>query len=407
VILNTLAYLKLLDNYHEPAALYRVMNFPMFRISHSDLLALNKWARKKLWSLFETLEKIDAVVDVSLEGKTAAKKLLEHVRAHALLAKEHKASKVYVNVVKDLFLPTLDEDLHQESYNYLNQFYAKIKGYENADSAAMLKDFLDLINLEMEAGETGGLRFNFDDADTVKIMTVHAAKGLEFGHVFICNLVDKKFPTIHRTEKISIPEKLSNIKAPDGDAHLQEERRLFYVAVTRGKRGVFCTGAKDYGGAREKKPSRFVAEAGLTIEPTDRSEQNELQRDLAALDTPAEIIRYQLPDKFSFSQLTTFERCPLDYKYIYILKLPTEDNAAAVFGRCLHCCLRQYLLPLVESPYQPGLFGGVKVDDEQFSLKRLLSYYENYWTTAAMKAASKPMSIKHSAKKCSLNSKRP
>ncbi len=380
VILDTLAYLQLLDNYHEASALYRVLNFPMFRISHSDLLALNKWARRKLWSLFETLEKIDSVSDVSDEGKISAKKLLEHIRAHALLAKENKASKVYVTVVKDLFLPSLDEDLHQEQYNYLNQFYAKIKSYENADSAATLKDFLDLINLEMEAGETGGLRFNFDDADTVKIMTVHAAKGLEFGHVFICNLVDKKFPTIHRGEKISIPEALGNVKAPDGDAHLQEERRLFYVAVTRGKRAVYCTGAKDYGGAREKKASRFVTEAGLAIESSDRGAQNELQRDMAALDTPAETIRYQLPEKFSFSQLTTFERCPLDYKFIYILKLPTEDNASAVFGRCLHNCLRQFLLPLIESPYQPGLFGGVTPNDEDFTLKKLLGYYEHFWT---------------------------
>lgn len=379
VILDCLAYLQLLDNYHETAALYRVLNLPLFRISHSDLLALTKWSRKKLWSLYETLEHIDAVTDLSTEGNASIKRLIASVREHALLAKEQKASKVYIHIVRDLFLSSLDEDRDREQFNYLNQFYSKIKSFEGSDSSAVLKDFLELINLELEAGETGGLRFNFDDADTVKIMTVHAAKGLEFGHVFIPNLVDKKFPTINRSERISIPEELGGPKSISSEAHTEEERRLFYVAVTRGKRGVFLSGAKDYGGVREKKPSRFIAEAGLEIETSERSSTTELERDLKTIDSPAKTIAYQLPKQFSFSQLTTYERCPLEYKFIYILKMPTEDSAQAVFGRCIHCCLRQYFLPLLENAFQPSLFGEKKIDTEALSLKRLLGYYENYW----------------------------
>ncbi len=379
IILDTFAYLKLLDNYHEPAALHRVLNLPMFNISHSDMLTLNKWARKKLWSLWETLEKMDAVTDLSDSGRASIKKLLEAVRKHAAVAKEKKASKVYIEIVRDLFEPGLDHDRDQTIFGYLNQFYSKIKSFEASDNTAMLKDFLELINLEMDAGETGGLRFNFDDADTVKIMTVHAAKGLEFGHVFIPNLVDKKFPTINRSEKISIPEQLSNLKAADGDAHMEEERRLFYVALTRGKRGVYLSGAKDYGGVREKKPSVFIAESGLIIESSNRGAITELERDLAATEEVRAALGYQLPKQFSFSQLATFERCPLEYKYIYILKMPTEDSAQAVFGRVLHLTLRQYFLPLVTNAFQPSLFGGKKIDDTQLSLKHLLGYFGDYW----------------------------
>ncbi len=379
VILDCIAYLQLLDNYHEPSALYRVLNLSCFKMSHSDLLILTKWARRKLWSLFETIEKIDAVTEISSEGRAAAKKLVESVRAFALMTKEQKASKIYVTFVRDCLLPFFDEDRDHEIFNYLNQFYGKIKNFESADNSGTLKDFLDLINLEMEAGETGGLRFNFDDADTVKIMTIHAAKGLEFGHVFITNLVDKKFPTIHRSEKIYIPEELGGPRNQSKDSHVEEERRLMYVALTRGKRGVYCTGAKDYGGVREKKPSLFIAEAGLTIETVDHKDITELERDIISLDSVAPVFTYQLPEKFSFSQLTTFERCPLDYKFIYILKIPLEDNPQAVFGRCLHLCLRQFLLPLLETNFQPSLFGEKKIDEKLLSLKQLLTYYEQYW----------------------------
>jgi DNA helicase-2/ATP-dependent DNA helicase PcrA len=399
VILDCIAYFKLLDNYHEPSALFRVLNMACFKMSHSDLLILNKWARRKLWSLFKTLEKIELVTEVSPEGKLAAKKLLKNVQAHALLTKDTKASKVYVTFVRDCLLPFFDEDNNHEVYNFLNQFYSKIKNFETADNSGTLKDFLDLINLEMEAGETGGLRFNFDDADTVKIMTIHAAKGLEFGHVFITNLVDKKFPTIHRSEHIYIPEELGGPRNVSKDSHLEEERRLMYVALTRGKRGVYCTGAKDYGGVREKKPSRFIAEAGLTIETINRQDMTELERDLAHLDTVAPSFNYQLPQKFSFSQLTTFERCPLDYKYIYILKIPLEDNPQAVFGRCLHSCLRQFLLPLLENTFQPALFGEKKVDDSMLSLTQLMKYYDKFWNDSGYQSRQQADDFKIEGKK--------
>ena len=72
---------------------------------------------------------------------------------------------------------------------------------EEAEPDLHLKDFLAAINLELEAGETGSLKLDFVDNETVKIMTVHGSKGLEFQYVFLVNLVDKKFPTIARGEK--------------------------------------------------------------------------------------------------------------------------------------------------------------------------------------------------------------
>lgn len=380
VILDCLAYLKLLDSYHEPATLFRVLDMPAFRLSHSDIIILSKWARRKLWSLFETIEKVDAVTEISPEGKKTAKKLLESVHKHALLTKNEKTSKVYLTVVRDCIQPHLDEDLEQETFSYLNQFYTKIKNFELQDQGSRLVDFLALLTLEMEAGETGGLRFNFDDADTVKVMTIHAAKGLEFGHVFIVNLVDKKFPTIHRHEKITIPEELGGPRSFSKDSHIEEERRLFYVALTRGKHGVYLTGAKDYGGVREKKPSVFIAETGLEIKSLPSDERTELERDIDSLDRAKTIMTYQLPETFSFSQLTTFERCPLDYKFVYILKIPQEDSPQAVFGRCLHLCLRQFFLARLEGSVQPSLFGEPQADPKALSLERLLTYYANYWT---------------------------
>jgi DNA helicase-2/ATP-dependent DNA helicase PcrA len=380
VILDSLAYLKLLDDYHETAALYRVLRLPHFRLEHDDLLELNKWGRKKMWSLYETLQHIDAVTDISEKGRNNIKKLLDSIKHHSALSKDSKASKVYLHIVRDCLLAYLDQDKDQESFSFLNQFYAKIKNFEASDEHGSLKDFLALINLEMEAGETGGLRFNYDDADTVKIMTAHAAKGQEFSYVFIVNLVDRKFPVDNRGDKLPIPEQLGVIKTQGKEAHLEEERRLFYVAMTRAKQGLFATGARDYGGLRDKKASRFVEEAELPSTLTQAAAKSELERDLESIDTVPQRIQFALPEKFSFSQLKTFERCPWEYKFIYILKMPEEDTPYFTFGRVIHNCLRQFLLPLLDEAWrQPSLFKGDKAENIDLSLKRLLALYEEYW----------------------------
>jgi len=110
------------------------------------------------------------------------------------------------------------------------------------------------INLEIEAGEEGKLQFDPDQGpDMVKVMTIHGAKGLEFKYVFLVNMVDKRFPTMERKELIELPDDLIKDIKPTGDVHLQEERRICYVAITRAKREIYFTSAEDYGGARKKK----------------------------------------------------------------------------------------------------------------------------------------------------------
>jgi len=398
IIIDILSYLKLLDDYHEPSALYQVLNIKSFRIDHEDMIILTKWARKKLWSLFETLQKHNVITELSDKAHKNIEKLLRLVNEHAHLAKEQRVAKVFIRAAQDCLLEHLDQDKNQEEYSYLNQFYSKIKSFEASNEQGQLKDFLNLINLEMEAGETGGLRFNYDDADTVKIMTVHAAKGLEFSYVFIVNAVDRKFPVDNRSDKIQIPEQLGAVKTQGKDAHLEEERRLFYVAMTRAKYGLFVTGARDYGGLRDKKPSKFISEASLPIISSESNIKTELERDLKANDAEAEPIQFALPETFSFSQLTAYENCPLNYKFIYILKIPTEDAPQAIFGRCIHNCLRQFYLPLLENSFQPSLFEKNKVDKKLLDLKNLLNYYESYWNDYGYEDKSEAAKYKKNGK---------
>ena len=404
IILDILAFFRLLDNYHESAALFRVLNMEIFKVAHLDLVNINKTAARKVWSLYEALKNINAISGVSPESIKNINKLLALVEEFSKMAATAKPTKIFLRFAYDSgLLVGLDHDRDLELFSFLNQLYQKIKTMEETEPDLRLGDFLSAINMELEAGETGSLKLDFADSDTVKIMTIHGAKGLEFKYVFIVNLVDKKFPTIARGEKIAIPDALVREKlAEASDAHLEEERRLFYVAVTRAKAELYLTGAKDYGGAREKKPSRFISEMGLASEigpELTLSEKNEFLRDLHYLNarelTPLEksaADKYPLPDKFSFSQLAAYSTCPLQYKYAFILKIPASaDKASLVFGRVLHNTLYNFLLPFLSERkiLQGDLFAGPgaaagkdapgKTGANLLSEARLMELYAEFW----------------------------
>jgi DNA helicase-2/ATP-dependent DNA helicase PcrA len=189
---------------------------------------------------------------------------------------------------------------------------------------------------------------DWSENNAVNILTVHSAKGLEFNVVFLVNLVNARFPTTQRKEQIPIPDALVKEILPTGDYHEEEERRLFYVGMTRARDFLFFTGAKFYGeGKREKKLSPFIFEAiGERDVQTVRGDTKQLPLiDWAPADAEAlagkEPVRQPIT-YLSYSQLDTFMTCPLQYRYRYILRIPVPPSAALSFGDTMHKTIRAF-----------------------------------------------------------------
>lgn len=390
IILDCIAYLKLLDNYHESSALYRVLNMDVFKVGYQDIVSINKFAKRKVWSLYEALKNINAVSDVSPESVVNINNLMQLIDKHSKLVQDQKPSKIFVQFVWEAGLNKKDPDKYQDYYSYLNQFYQKIKKFEGTMEDARLKDFTEQMDMEMEAGETGGLRLEYEDAEVVKVMTVHASKGLEFDYVFIPDLVDKRFPTISRKEKISIPEKIVKEVLPDSkNVHIEEERRLFYVAMTRAKKGLFLLSAKDYGGAREKKESIFLGEIDINkqsfcIEKQEKETTNDLLDDINEIKfgdkQKLEARKYKMPVRFSFSQIEAFANCPLQYKFNFLLKIPVPQKSVFIFGRVMHNVLKVFLERTILISGQQGLFDTAENQEiEKPSYEDLKQIFKEYW----------------------------
>jgi len=187
------------------------------------------------------------------------------------------------------------------------------------------------------------------DADAVNVLTVHKAKGLEFPVVFLVSCVSHRFPTQNRGEPIPLPDPLVKDVLPSGDFHLQEERRLFYVGMTRARQELFLTSARDYGGARPRKVSRFVLEAldrpapeGAAFKASAVETIHRHAPPTEGQQTLAGVIPEEQPIILSFRQVDDYDTCPLKYKYTHLLRVPLLRDHRVVYGTAIHEAVREY-----------------------------------------------------------------
>ncbi len=385
IILNVLSYLKLLDNYHESESLYRILSLPLWGLAHEDLVHLNFLASKKSWSLWHTLTRYQGELELSQNSKAAFEKCIALIQEHMKLAAKIDPSVLIYRFLEDsgyLQVLTLDESEEtREQLLYLNQFYKKVRAWEEEHLEGGVKAFVDSINLELESGDAGKLEQDIEEGpEQIKISTIHSAKGLEYRYVFIVGVIHLRFPSRERKDPIELPEALIKDVLPEGDAHLQEERRLMYVALTRAKEQVFLSYADDYGTATIRKPSRFLVELGF---PTDASPVAVNTALVLDEEQPKTKIKYKLPSKFSYTQLKAFETCPKQYYYAHVIKIPAAGKAVFSFGKIMHGVLEKFFSLVRErtSAEQGTLFAApAEKKKEPVSLKELLDIYEELWS---------------------------
>jgi DNA helicase II / ATP-dependent DNA helicase PcrA len=373
LIVDMTAVLSLLDDYHEASAVWRALNLPMYAISPADGSAVVFYANRKGISLWAALNEVELCTECSVAGKKKMRELVQQVTSMQETARREPPLKVLQSLLEKTGL--LHHILQQserdklDQIELLNTFANRVKRYEASTQGPTLKGFLQELRLEIESGEEGPLNVNPQEGpELVKILTVHGSKGLEFRHVFMVSMVDQRFPTRERSDAIPLPDGLVKERLPEGDAHMQEERRLFYVAATRAKETLTFTGADQYGGTRKKKPSAFLEEAGLAVPPLAArlgSDLLSLQQappaDVATLEM-AEI--YPLKRRFSFTQLAAFRKCPLQYKLAHVYRIPIFGSFQKSFGQSVHLALQNILQRHEERGrvQQGDLFGAQAAD---------------------------------------------
>lgn len=358
-VVDLISYLKVLYNYEDSISFYRLLSIDSLGISGRHLIELGNYSKKNNISLFEAAEEI---------GDDKVKKITSLINKHLDLAKKESAGQILyyfleeTGLLQKLLMPESPEA--EKVAKNISKLFDKLKSYEADHEDVSVTAMVDYLDLSMELGESPlAADADWMEVDAVNILTVHGAKGLEFPVVFLVNLVAQRFPSTERREQIPIPEGLIKEVSPVGDYHLEEERRLFYVGMTRAKERLFLTAADYYGeGKREKKISPFVFEtlgekvaAGENLTKHEQLSFLEYKpsKDITAIQEEKTVINY-----LSYSQIETFETCPMHYKLRYIYKLPTPPSASASFGTSMHAAIKEFydLIIKKEKPSEDLLF---------------------------------------------------
>ena len=384
IILDIISYFKLLDDYHESSALYRILNLSFLNIPIEDIAKINQYARRKTKSLYEALNELPLIFGVSDTASQGINLVLNIIKKHTEQAKTKNVSEILISFLKDSgYLKQLTSTENVQKLNLITQFHQKIKNFEEASIDASLKSFMETLNMELESGEEGKLSFDLSQGpDMVRVMTIHAAKGLEFRYVFLVNLVDRRFPTTERKEPIEIPKELIKEIIPKGDIHLEEERRLCYVAMTRAKEKLFLTSADNYGGVRKKKPSRFLMEMNF-VKKDEELDVKDVKSSAVRNEKKKTVEHLVLPSYLSYSQLKAFETCPLQYKYSHVLRVPMRGRAVFSFGKTIHNTLHQFVKLTTKGKMasQKNIFSDDKAEGKKIvlNLPDLIELYKKNW----------------------------
>ncbi|KKQ92130.1 MAG: hypothetical protein UU16_C0002G0007 [Candidatus Woesebacteria bacterium GW2011_GWA2_40_7] len=366
-IVDLISYLKILYNPEDSESFYRLLSSDIFDISPLELIKISSAAKKRSLSVFEIAAE---------SGNEQIKKLLLIIDKHLKVIKSQTAGEILYDCIREIgLLQKLIENSEDTKAKNIAKFFEKIKSYEDDPTSPRLRgasknwvaEVVDYIDLLLEVGESPNVTDgDWQENNAVNILTVHSSKGLEFPIVFLVNLVGERFPGRERHEQIPIPQELIKEVLPEGDFHLQEERRLFYVGMTRAKEKLYFSAADFYGEAkRKKKISPFVYET-LGEDATSRMPYaNEKPYALSHKQYGSEPIKHKPysiePRKveyLSVSQIETFQTCPLHYKLKYVYKLPTKAFASSSFGISIHETLKKFYQEISLNPTTPAALRG-------------------------------------------------
>lgn len=227
-------------------------------------------------------------------------------------------------------------------------FFRVIKRYEEVSQYPMAVPFLNHLEDLMEAGDEPSAAVEEMEVDAVPILTVHRAKGLEFGVVIIASLAEGNFPSRKRSVTPDVPDELVKERMISPDFHVQEERRLCYVAMTRAKNELYMMGVRDFGGKRRRKISRFLMEAldmpmknirvslsePLEVIQSFAPQETEKKKDETAFGEIKQVTPFHLDDYIT---------CPLKYKYVHVLKIPVMRHHRVVYGKAVRQTVLHFL----------------------------------------------------------------
>jgi DNA helicase-2/ATP-dependent DNA helicase PcrA len=288
-IKDILAYLKLIMNPKDEVSLNRIINFPARGIGAVSLQKLKAWANSNGLDLFHALSQAEKIEDIIQRIKQSMHRFYQLIQKYIELKDQITLNELIHTLIDETGLlsmyktdTTVEGQMRKEN---IQEFLNAVNDYVRSNKQAGLRDFLEEVALVTDVD-------NWDEkANAVTLMTLHCAKGLEFPVVMITGLEDALLP-------IS--------RSLDNPEDLEEERRLFYVGLTRAKEKIYLFYAMQRNFMNDmayRLPSRFLDDLDTSVINWTKTTIREYGKSVCGRTPYSEDTFYEPhPDYESFSQ---------------------------------------------------------------------------------------------------------
>jgi len=345
---------KLLKFLHDPSSdrvLFDLLISSFIKIDSFDLLKLSRHSYRHRLPLF------DLIQNPPLKLKKGTVKKLKNFLKNLADCRQDLSNlpfdKSFNSIIRRFnYLPFLLKKNDIVAIGQLDKFYNFL--HRQSDQGHSFTQILDRLDL-LRQNNISIQKDNFNqNVKAINLMTVHKAKGLEFDHIFIFQTVDKKWGNNRNYASLKLP--LGIIKtetlslATDTN---EEERRLFYVALTRAKKQIYLSYSKTKENGRPQLPSIFLSEIKPSLIEKVKTPKN---LKTSALTTRFSVSKNQifhaqaaklyLKDyltnhyRLNISHLNSYLNCPFCFYYKTILRIPAVKNKNLSFGTAVHSALK-------------------------------------------------------------------
>jgi DNA helicase-2/ATP-dependent DNA helicase PcrA len=397
LVRDLLAYLRVIGNPGDNVSCARILAAPYWGLKPRDLVRLTQRAEKnKRRSLYDEIAAAQNEPPFDRAGVRLAE-LVTMLGELRQMARKETAREILDELIVRLEVAPLPSDADRQ---YLDRLVEFVKDWERKSEGKRLGDFLEYLGYFQELG--GDICLGEELAeDAVQLMTVHSAKGLEFPRVFILRLAKGDFPVRPHAPVFEFPTDLMKEEQPRGDFHIQEERRLFYVALTRARQQLTLSTIVN----KRKKESPFLedflqnpkiqkfdaAQSAPRVEvpPTEETAQPAADSaepvrlfggTLATLNAPSRAYSQVAlwakayhpprpePLQLSASAINDYTECPAKYQFRYSWGIRGGAHPAMTFGVVMHSTVRE----LVEQLHATKKCG----------IEEVMATYDREWFSA-------------------------
>ena len=236
----------------------------------------------------------------------------------------------------------------------ISRFYSFVQEESQRLAPLSLNKFLKIIEKMQKGSIALPVQQIKGEQKGVQLLTVHAAKGLEFDHVFLIDCSTDYWEPSGRGNpfQFALPETLTITNAEEDV--LEARRRLFYVALTRARKGLYLSYALENHRGKPQQPARFALETGIPMKENPANQDNlnemlaiQLQESIypeISLPENAHLERFMENFRMSVSSMNKYLRCPLAFYFEEVLQAPSLGTEPAVFGQAMHLAVQQYFL---------------------------------------------------------------